>query len=169
MVFLCAYNWWRSIPLHLLLRNRVGERTETNIELLDILLRNRCNAFYIQGRLRDCPATSGMTGTSRGCGIYVRNSFFNHSCKPNVNYWVVENSLKVECTAGEDVAAGDELCISYIDTQQDLASRRAKLQESYPLIAKLVSIRYTINWSPKIFVWVWLPTLPRGGKTTTVS
>lgn len=109
----------------------VGSRTEDNIELLDILLRNRCNAFYIQGRLRDSPSTAGMTGVSRGCGIYVRNSFFNHSCRPNVNYWVVENSLRVECTAAEAAASGEELCISYIDTQQDLASRRAKLLESY--------------------------------------
>lgn len=109
----------------------VGHRKESNIELLDILLRNRCNAFYIQGRLREHPATKDMVGQSRGCGIYVRNSFFNHSCRPNVNYWVVENSLRVECTAGEAVAQGEELCISYIDTQQDLASRRAKLQESY--------------------------------------
>jgi len=109
----------------------VGKRTEENIELLDILLRNRCNAFYIQGRFRDSPATQGMTGVSRGCGIYVRNSFFNHSCKPNVNYWVVENSLRVECTTGMAVAQGAELCISYIDTMQDLQSRRAKLVESY--------------------------------------
>lgn len=48
-----------------------------------------------------------------------------------MNYWVVENSLKVECTTGEAAKAGEELCISYIDTAQDLASRRAKLQESY--------------------------------------
>lgn len=109
----------------------VGNRTEDNIELLDILLRNRCNAFYIQGRLRECPATQNMTGVSRGCGIYVRNSFFNHSCKPNVNYWVVENSLRVECTSAMAVAAGSELCISYIDTAQDLQARRAKLVESY--------------------------------------
>jgi len=109
----------------------VGERKEDNIELLDIILRNRCNAFYIQGRLRDEAVTNGMVGTSRGCGIYVRNSFFNHSCQPNVNYWVVENSLRVECTSASDVVAGDELTISYIDTALDLESRRAKLQESY--------------------------------------
>jgi SET and MYND domain-containing protein len=109
----------------------VGGRTETNIELLDILLRNRCNAFYIQGRLRDVAVAQGMVGQSRGCGIYVRNSFFNHSCQPNVNYWVVENSLRVECTASVPVKKGEELNISYIDTAQDLAARREKLLESY--------------------------------------
>jgi len=109
----------------------VGGRTETNIELLDILLRNRCNAFYIQGRLREAAVAHGIVGQSRGCGIYVRNSFFNHSCQPNVNYWVVENSLRVECTASFPVKKGEELNISYIDTAQDLTARREKLLESY--------------------------------------
>eukprot|EP01112_Ceratiomyxa_fruticulosa_P021558 TRINITY_DN7630_c0_g1_i1.p1 TRINITY_DN7630_c0_g1~~TRINITY_DN7630_c0_g1_i1.p1 ORF type:complete len:477 (+),score=92.97 TRINITY_DN7630_c0_g1_i1:100-1431(+) len=105
----------------------VGGREEKNSELLDILLRNRCNAFYIQGRTFD-EKTSGET---RGCGVYVRNSFFNHSCAPNVNYWVVDNSLKVECTSAGTCPAGDELTISYIDSSLSLQERRAKLLESY--------------------------------------
>jgi len=105
----------------------VGGHEEDNTELLEILLRNRCNAFYIQGRTLD-EKTSGET---RGCGVYVRNSFFNHSCAPNVSYWVVENTLQVECTATVPAQAGTELCISYIDTALPLAERRAKLLESY--------------------------------------
>jgi len=109
----------------------VGGRTETNVELLDIILRNRCNAFYIQGRITQAAAEKGVAGQSRGCGIYVRNSFFNHSCSPNVNYWVVGDSLKVECTASGPVKNREELFISYIDTNQNLEQRRAKLKESY--------------------------------------
>ncbi|KAK5583742.1 hypothetical protein RB653_005341 [Dictyostelium firmibasis] len=101
-------------------------KTEDEFDLLNILLRNRCNAFYIQGRPRD-----GSPGESRGCGVYVRNSFFNHSCDPNVNYWVVNNTLEVECTLLKNVKEGDELTISYIDTTSPLNKRREKLLEGY--------------------------------------
>ncbi|KAN0029555.1 hypothetical protein ACTA71_007684 [Dictyostelium dimigraforme] len=101
-------------------------KTEDEFDLLNILLRNRCNAFYIQGRPRD-----GSPGESRGCGVYVRNSFFNHSCDPNVNYWVVNNTLEVECTLLKNVKEGDELTISYIDTTGPLNKRREKLLEGY--------------------------------------
>ncbi|KAN0016143.1 hypothetical protein ACTFIU_006098 [Dictyostelium citrinum] len=101
-------------------------KIEDEFDLLNILLRNRCNAFYIQGRPRD-----GSPGESRGCGVYVRNSFFNHSCDPNVNYWVVNNTLEVECTLLKNVKEGDELTISYIDTTSPLNKRREKLLEGY--------------------------------------
>ncbi|KAM9992673.1 hypothetical protein ACTFIY_010111 [Dictyostelium cf. discoideum] len=101
-------------------------KIEDEFDLLNILLRNRCNAFYIQGRPRD-----GSSGESRGCGVYVRNSFFNHSCDPNVNYWVVNNTLEVECTLLKSVKEGDELTISYIDTSGLLNKRREKLKEGY--------------------------------------
>ncbi|KAM9968681.1 hypothetical protein ACTFIW_000554 [Dictyostelium discoideum] len=101
-------------------------KIEDEFDLLNILLRNRCNAFYIQGRPRD-----GSSGESRGCGVYVRNSFFNHSCDPNVNYWVVNNTLEVECTLLKNVKEGDELTISYIDTTSPLNKRREKLLEGY--------------------------------------
>ncbi|KAF2070819.1 hypothetical protein CYY_007866 [Polysphondylium violaceum] len=101
-------------------------RQEDEIDLLNILLRNRCNAFYIQGRPKD-----GSPGESRGCGVYVRNSFFNHSCDPNVNYWVLNNTLEVECSLLRPVKEGEELCISYIDTTFKLKKRRAKLLEGY--------------------------------------
>ncbi|EGC28624.1 hypothetical protein DICPUDRAFT_159919 [Dictyostelium purpureum] len=102
------------------------DKEEDEDELLNILLRNRCNAFYIQGRPRD-----GTSGESRGCGVYVRNSFFNHSCDPNVNYWVVNNTLEVECTLLKNVKEGEELTISYIDTSAPLNKRREKLLEGY--------------------------------------
>jgi len=101
-------------------------REEDEIDLLNILLRNRCNAFYIQGRPKD-----GSPGESRGCGVYVRNSFFNHSCDPNVNYWVLNNTLEVECSLLRPVKENEELCISYIDTTFKLKKRRAKLLEGY--------------------------------------
>eukprot|EP01133_Synstelium_polycarpum_P012049 gene12049-14097_t len=92
----------------------------------DQLVSNICNAFYIQGRPK-----GGGNGESRGCGVYVRNSFFNHSCDPNVNYWVVDNTLEVECSLMRGVKTGEELCISYIDAAAALKDRQEKLLEGY--------------------------------------
>lgn len=113
------------------------QREEDGQDLLAILLRNRCNAFYIQGRPKE-----GGNGESRGCGVYVRNSFFNHSCNPNVNYWVVNNSLEVECSLVREVKKGDELTISYIDTTGTLEERREKLKDGYLFECQCTKCRY---------------------------
>ncbi|GAM19090.1 hypothetical protein SAMD00019534_022650 [Acytostelium subglobosum LB1] len=116
---------WICDKVIAVMKKHTGRR-ENDVDLLNVILRNRCNAFYIQGRPR-----TGGNGESRGCGVYVRNSFFNHSCNPNVNYWVVDNSLEVECSVTRAVKEGEELCISYIDTTVPLVERREKLSEGY--------------------------------------
>eukprot|EP01132_Coremiostelium_polycephalum_P003269 gene3269-4094_t len=120
-----SLSYWICKYIVKLAHEKTG-RIEDEIDLLNIVLRNRCNAFYIQGRLKE-----GGNGESRGCGVYVRNSFFNHSCKPNVNYWVLGNSLEVECSLMRPVKKGEELSISYIDTSASLKNRREKLLEGY--------------------------------------
>ncbi|EGG21882.1 SET domain-containing protein [Cavenderia fasciculata] len=120
-----SLSYWICDPV-IRLGSKYVQKKEDGVDLLNVLLRNRCNAFYIQGRPKN-----GGNGESRGCGVYVRNSFFNHSCNPNVNYWVVENTLEVECSLMRAVRKGEELCISYIDTAASLRDRREKLSEGY--------------------------------------
>ncbi|EFA83295.1 SET domain-containing protein [Heterostelium album PN500] len=49
----------------MILAKRYTGRKEDEIDLLNVILRNRCNAFYIQGRPK-----AGGNGESRGCGVY---------------------------------------------------------------------------------------------------
>jgi hypothetical protein len=57
-------------------------------------------------------------------------SCFNHSCEPNVLMACGETSLTT-FVAGEAIAAGDELCISYVDLELDFGERHELLLHKY--------------------------------------
>ena len=57
-------------------------------------------------------------------------SCFNHSCSPNVLI-SCGASTHVSFVAGEDVAADEELCISYLDVEQSVSDRRHLLLHKY--------------------------------------
>lgn len=64
-----------------------------------------------------------------GRGVYLQAALFNHSCAPNCS--VSAGARTLEVVLDEDVAAGEELCISYIDTQQPRAARQKALRAHY--------------------------------------
>ena len=66
---------------------------------------------------------------SIGRSLYPSASYFNHSCEPNCE--VFETGSILQVCAKEDIAEGDEVTISYIDTQQRLRDRRLALQDTY--------------------------------------
>ncbi|KAF8557507.1 SET domain-containing protein [Imleria badia] len=87
----------------------------------EVLARDTGNAFGIwDGDQRD---------EMMGWGIWVSASYFNHSCMPNVRKKRVGRTLHFEATRG--IQAGEELCISYIDTDSPADQRRRELEESW--------------------------------------
>ncbi|CAN0265831.1 unnamed protein product, partial [Laminaria digitata] len=54
---------------------------------------------------------------------------FNHSCSPNVQAWWRGSMLELRCT--KPVAAGEQLCFSYIPIDQPSALRREQLRHSW--------------------------------------
>ena len=78
-----------------------------------------CNAFTVSdGELSPV-----------GAGVYPKASLFNHSCAPNVV--AIWDGAKVNMRTLAAVAAGDELCIAYVDPLLPTARRRADLREVY--------------------------------------
>ncbi|KAH9100158.1 hypothetical protein LEN26_016125 [Aphanomyces euteiches] len=62
-----------------------------------------------------------------GTALYSLICMMNHSCEPNV---AVSYEYGVAtAVALQDISVGDELCISYIETDQDVDARRAELSE----------------------------------------
>jgi hypothetical protein len=58
----------------------------------------------------------------------------NHSCAPNAEYCFPANSAELHLTAVSDIAAGDEVTISYLDPcamRQCRNYRHEELAESY--------------------------------------
>eukprot|EP00755_Sulcionema_specki_P009896 Sspe_Gene.44937::Locus_22119_Transcript_1_1_Confidence_1.000_Length_1459::g.44937::m.44937/K11426/SMYD; SET and MYND domain-containing protein len=67
------------------------------------------------------------------CALLEVGSFFNHSCDPNVVHMSSAGRGRptVMFKTTRAVAKGEELCISYIDTDQDTGQRQELLQQMY--------------------------------------
>ncbi|KIK97955.1 hypothetical protein PAXRUDRAFT_824421 [Paxillus rubicundulus Ve08.2h10] len=87
----------------------------------EVLARDTGNSFGIwDGDRRD---------EMMGWGIWVSASYFNHSCTPSVQKVRQGRVLHLETT--REIQAGEELCISYIETDLPVAERRRELEESW--------------------------------------
>lgn len=64
-----------------------------------------------------------------GTGLFSSVARMNHSCAPNMKVAFPGNSACLTCTALLPVAAGDELCISYINQDVEVQTRRKQLLE----------------------------------------
>lgn len=75
---------------------------------------------------------AALSPSSRGQGIYAVGCLFNHSCAPNLNVqYSTANDETLSVVALRDIAAGEELTISYIDTALPNAVRQQQLFEHY--------------------------------------
>lgn len=81
-----------------------------------------CNCFALE-----LPHRGAIRRIGSGC--YPRGSLFNHSCSPNISFVRVgrENIF----FATKDIAAGDKMCINYIDLSLSLQERKNKLRDDY--------------------------------------
>jgi hypothetical protein len=70
--------------------------------------------------------------STSGQGIYTIGCLFNHSCDPNLQVlYCDENDETLVATCLRDIAAGEELCISYINESMPYAERQQQLYEHY--------------------------------------
>jgi len=65
-------------------------------------------------------------------GLYILHSHLNHSCTPNVSVRHLHQSSnlsRISLVAKRDIAAGEELLISYVDPGLPVSARQHKLRE----------------------------------------
>lgn len=87
----------------------------------EVLARDTGNAFGIwDGDRRD---------EMLGWGVWTSASYFNHSCSPNIRKMRQGRTLHFETSRA--VSAGEELCISYVDTDQLVEQRQKDLESSW--------------------------------------
>merc|ERR1712007_414226 len=66
----------------------------------------------------------------KGHGLFARLSAVNHSCEPNAEVLYVGSSTLI-LVARRQIAAGEEICISYIDHEEEDADERQRDLQSY--------------------------------------
>lgn len=62
-----------------------------------------------------------------GSAMYPSASYFNHSCEPNV--LKMRQGRTIRFVTSRDIHKGEELCISYGDTDREVGERRRMLKE----------------------------------------
>lgn len=69
-----------------------------------------------------------------GSAIYLLASMLNHSCQPSLDVTFPRNDATLALVAARDVAAGEQLTVSYIDAGQGVAARREALRWAYGFV-----------------------------------
>ncbi|KAL1745927.1 hypothetical protein HDZ31DRAFT_73245 [Schizophyllum fasciatum] len=95
----------------------------TPATLRAVLARDHANAFGI------FDAQEAGESEMLGWAVYPAGSYFNHDCAPNVRKQRAGRTLRFLTTRA--VAAGAELCISYVDTADGRTARRALCREHW--------------------------------------
>lgn len=98
-----------------------------------MLQREELDAFIDQ-LYKDIEKESGEFLNCEGSGLYMLQSCCNHSCIPNAETSFPDNNFLLYLTALEDIEAGEEICISYLDCCQRERSRHSRnkiLRENY--------------------------------------
>jgi SET and MYND domain-containing protein len=76
-------------------------------------------------------AGAASSAHAAGSAVYLLASMLNHSCQPSLDVAFPRNNASLALVAARDVAAGEQLTISYVDAGQGVAARRAALQWGY--------------------------------------
>ena len=83
-----------------------------------IIGKNLSNAFGIWSEVTDPSEDKEFLGF----GVYPSASFFNHSCSPNIVK--TRNNSEMVFTTSKDIEIGEELCISYGNTDEPVELRQ---------------------------------------------
>ncbi|KAL2786725.1 hypothetical protein BJX66DRAFT_26681 [Aspergillus keveii] len=106
----------------------------SNADVLGLICKEEANSFGLYPRETGVypppPVKEEHVGRGEqfGAAVYPCASIANHSCCPNIIH-KPDKTARMVFTAGRDIAAGEECCISYFDMTQyvSLSERRAHL------------------------------------------
>lgn len=117
-----------TVARMLLHQDPLTQEMDCSLEVLEQLLTKlKTNGFCIA----DCESIA------LGLGVYPEASFANHSCSPNAIQTFVYGiqgtlpAIRLTICDENGITAGDEICISYIDSTAVRPSRQKMLQDAY--------------------------------------
>jgi SET and MYND domain-containing protein len=76
-------------------------------------------------------AATVQPDSSSGSALYLLASLFNHSCEPCVNINFPNSDGTAVFTAARRISAGEQLFVSYTDTEQEVDVRQHYLSFAY--------------------------------------
>ncbi|XP_064631113.1 histone-lysine N-trimethyltransferase SMYD5-like [Lineus longissimus] len=103
---------------------------------------------FIDKVYEDMDKESGMFLNCEGSGLYALQSTCNHSCVPNAEVTFPHNNHVLEMIATQDIKAGQEICICYLDECQRDRSRHSRqkvLRDNYLFTCSCVKCEEQVN------------------------
>lgn len=79
---------------------------------------------------------------NEGSALYVTQSKINHSCVPNAQPTFPHSNHILALSAVGDIAAGEEICISYLDECSLERSRHSRQKVCFSIVYSLNEILY---------------------------
>ncbi|RZF33401.1 hypothetical protein LSTR_LSTR015362 [Laodelphax striatellus] len=104
----------------------VTSKPELDQAHLDEFIKN------IYDKMEECVGLAFLN--NEGSGLYYRQRFVNHSCEPNAVITFPLGNSTLRLKALKDIAAGEEICTSYIEVcelERSRHSRQKMLRENY--------------------------------------
>ncbi|GAA5952322.1 hypothetical protein JCM3765_001942 [Sporobolomyces pararoseus] len=128
---------WPIQPISLdekvgLIRDKLSDKSEEDKRAFDSLhiSKNQLSVPKSLGIFR----TNAMDCTDGNTAVFLVASRLNHSCQPTlVRTWVEEEGKEYFVTV-RDVAEGEELTMSYVDSYNPKAERRSRLLQDYDFL-----------------------------------
>ncbi|KAK0734768.1 hypothetical protein B0T26DRAFT_737317 [Lasiosphaeria miniovina] len=104
---------------------RAAFLTQIGADVYTKIDRNSFRLVFVNGSAAAPTNRDDKTAAHLGCFNDVH--FFNHDCRPNTHYRIT--NLTHTTVAVQDIAAGDELTISYVDATLQRAERQKRLSD----------------------------------------
>eukprot|EP00929_Paragymnodinium_shiwhaense_P034426 TRINITY_DN18734_c0_g1_i1.p1 TRINITY_DN18734_c0_g1~~TRINITY_DN18734_c0_g1_i1.p1 ORF type:complete len:376 (+),score=70.86 TRINITY_DN18734_c0_g1_i1:60-1130(+) len=105
------------------------ESQDALMQLEDVFLREATGEEKsLPGILRTNSLSRGMSSDGLVCKTISR---MNHSCSPNCDWSWDEDAHEASVFASHDIAAGEELCIHYVELRATRSERQKMLRELY--------------------------------------
>ncbi|KAF9149975.1 hypothetical protein BG015_008200 [Linnemannia schmuckeri] len=137
----CFYVYLRLRDAYLLLtrENTITSPSNTSSQQEHQITLSIDNTLFRTILYREVANSFGIRDSSDellGFAVFPRASFFNHSCRPNIQKKRRQSSRAVRARQMEYwstsvIQEGEECCISYGDISTDIGERRARLEDMY--------------------------------------
>ena len=101
-----------------------GATVDPRVEVQRIAAIIRCNGFAGTTDLEDVAIQGDVHQDSYGSGLWIRPSFFNHSCMPNCTYTIIGDFIFIFTM--KPVEKDEELTFGYWDVRLSFADRTEK-------------------------------------------
>lgn len=109
----------------------VMSRVHINAFRVESLMPLTFAAADLRSGINPLQADAGSDPTITGTAVYLLASLLNHSCDPSVNVTFPRHDAEAVFTAARDIAAGEQLSITYTDAEAGVQQRQQVLHWSY--------------------------------------